>query len=314
VLFKLAIARFQSQNYTGALEALDRLEKEYGSSPLTSLSSLSAMRSLPQELRARILAEKSWAEDHTADRPEVDTSRTALLETDKGGVWIGFYPDLSPKHVENFVTRAKAGEFNGVSFYLVRPKNYVEFGGETSKDDDPLNDGEPESEATLEPEDGRYRLEHLRGALSSVATEKGESAERFAIVTSPFKAAELEKRQTVFGKVLMDRGLGMAALDDIQNVETYATTTNPDLRADPLYTGIPNHPLETVRIHRVSIWSGDDAIEEGHEWDTSEVKKPEPAEKETPGEGEAGGGPEDGHDDHDHEDHDGHDQEEDDEK
>ena len=220
-----------------------------------------------------ILVDKKWEAEHAYEKPDVDTSRKALIETSKGGFWVGFYPELAPKHVENFIRMAKEGGLNGVSFYSVRPSNVVEFGGVNSRDDDPLNDGEQDDEMSIEAEAGRYRLQHARGALSSVANEESESLDRFAVALQFYGARELDKRQTVFGQVLME-GRGMEALDEIANTTTYSGTSDDAIKEDPTFAGIPDHPIEMVRVLRVSIWKADQ-IEEGHDWETSEVKKPE---------------------------------------
>jgi hypothetical protein len=128
--------------------------------------------------------------------------------------------------------------------------------------------------------------------VSSVRTDEGESAEK---VTIAFNwASDLNKRQTVFGKVLADRGAGMAHLDEIRNVETYATSKDP-LHRDERFMDLPDHPVEPVRVLRISIWS-DDKIEDGHSWDTSAVdaksadEKPKEEEKPDEDKAEKGAG------------------------
>ncbi|MHC4861826.1 MAG: peptidylprolyl isomerase, partial [Planctomycetota bacterium] len=192
-------------------------------------------------------------------------------ETDKGDFWVGFYPEHAPKHVESFVRLAKSGALNGTKVYVVTP-NRVEFGGEATKDDDPFNDTPTREDDLLDSEPGRFRIKQDRGALSTVAHDGGESPTRFAVVVG-MSDLGLEKKQTVFGKVLTDRGTAMEALDEIKNVKTYGSVKDPAYDDDK-YKKIPDHPVEPIVIERVSIWTGD-AIEDGHEWDTAEVTPPE---------------------------------------
>lgn len=58
----------------------------------------------------------------------------ATLHTNKGDIKVWFFPDYAPKAVENFVTHAKDGYYNGVSFHRVI-KDFMIQGG------DPKGDG-----------------------------------------------------------------------------------------------------------------------------------------------------------------------------
>jgi peptidyl-prolyl cis-trans isomerase B (cyclophilin B) len=271
VLYKLADLARREKDYDRAIEMLDRLEEEYGDSLFNTLPSPDRRFSLVTLLRRRIASERDWRKEHALESPDPDTSRVALVETSKGGFWIGFYPEHSPKHVESFIALAKSGALNGTKVYAVRA-NRVELGGDATRDDDPLNDEDPQDEELLDPESGRYRIKQDRGAVSSMALEEGESPTRFAVVTA-LSDIGLEKMQTVFAKVLTDRDTAMEALDEIKNAKTYGKSRDAE-HADEKYKEIPDHPVDPIVIERVSIWAGD-AIEDGHEWDTSVVKKPE---------------------------------------
>ena len=294
-IYKLAVIAARDKDYDRAVELLDHLEKKHGDTLFTVLPSPISQYSLPDLLRRRIESDRTWSETHSMETPDPDLSRVALVETSKGAFWIAFYPELAPEHVKSFVGLAKAGALNGTKVYVVA-QNRVEFGGAATRDDDPFNDTETVETKLLDPEPGRFKISQDRGAVSAVAVEGGESPTRIAIVVG-MSDLGLEKKQTVFGKVLTDRVPEMSALDEIKNVTTYGTSKDPAHRGDE-YREIPDRPIEAVAIERVSIWAGD-AIEDGHEWDTSTVKKPvketpkEPAEDEKKDESseEKGGSP-----------------------
>ena len=82
--------------------------------------------------------------------------------------------------------------------------NVFEFGGEASKDADPFNDVPEAENSTIEPSAGRFKVHQDRGSISNIAVDGTESGDRFSIVIAE-RAFDLEKRQTVFGRVLKDR-------------------------------------------------------------------------------------------------------------
>lgn len=278
-LLNLAAVRYQNRNYEGALQAIDTFEKDYKESFLAGLPTPDSRYALSQEIRRRAQAELEWQEKNAYRKAEPDTGRVALVETTKGDFWLGFYPEDAPAHVENFVKQAKAGAFNGTRVYAVTPQQ-LSFSGATTRDDDPMNDAEPDLANLQEPEKGRFWLQQSRGRVSSVAFAEGESKLRFTVVVGKTGAPSLDKKQTVFAEVLRDRGTGLDAIDAIANVVTYGKSGQKQYEG-PKYAKLSDHPVEPIVIERVSIWS-DGKIVEGHDWDTSAVTPPE---KETPAAG-----------------------------
>jgi peptidyl-prolyl cis-trans isomerase B (cyclophilin B) len=53
---------------------------------------------------------------------------TATMETDQGTIELEFWPDVAPKTVENFLTLARKGFYNGLIFHRVIP-NFMIQGG-----------------------------------------------------------------------------------------------------------------------------------------------------------------------------------------
>ena len=52
------------------------------------------------------------------DKPAKD-SKVAIMETEKGTIKLYFFPEYAPKAVENFLTHAENGYYNGITFHRV---------------------------------------------------------------------------------------------------------------------------------------------------------------------------------------------------
>jgi len=63
-----------------------------------------------------------------------ETGTAATIHTTYGDIHIRLFPDAAPKAVENFVTHAKNGYYNGIIFHRVIRKFMIQTG-------DPLGDG-----------------------------------------------------------------------------------------------------------------------------------------------------------------------------
>ena len=56
-----------------------------------------------------------------------------MIKTSEGTMVVEFYPDVAPKHVENFVTLAKKGFYDGLAFHRVIPNFMVQGGCPNSR-------------------------------------------------------------------------------------------------------------------------------------------------------------------------------------
>jgi peptidyl-prolyl cis-trans isomerase B (cyclophilin B) len=129
--------------------------------------------------------------------------QTAVITLQKGGeVTIEFFPDDAPKTVENFVTLAKRGFYDGLTFHRVVP-GFVVQGG------DPKGDGTGGPGYTIKAEFNRQK--HVRGTVAMARSQAPDSAgSQFYITygTTP----HLDNNYTVFGRVTA----GMELVDAIQ--------------------------------------------------------------------------------------------------
>ena len=127
----------------------------------------------------------------------------AIITLEKGGeIKIEFFPADAPKTVENFVTLAKKGFYDGLTFHRVVP-GFVVQGG------DPKGNGTGGPGYTVKAEfNGR---KHVRGTVAMARSQDPDSAgSQFYITFGP--QPQLDGKYTVFGQVVS----GMEHVDKIQ--------------------------------------------------------------------------------------------------
>ena len=129
--------------------------------------------------------------------------QTAVITLEKGGeIRIEFFPGDAPKTVENFVTLAKKGFYDGLAFHRVVP-GFVAQGG------DPKGDGTGGPGYKIKAEFNKQK--HLRGSLAMARAADPDSAgSQFYITFGP--QPSLDGQYTVFGRVV----LGMEHVDKIK--------------------------------------------------------------------------------------------------
>ena len=129
--------------------------------------------------------------------------QTAVITMEKGGeIVIEFFPEDAPKTVENFVTLAKKGFYDGLTFHRVEP-GFVVQGG------DPKGDGTGGPGYKVKAEFNKQP--HVRGVVAMARSNDPDSAgSQFYITLAP--ANFLDGKYTVFGKVVS----GMDVVDKIK--------------------------------------------------------------------------------------------------
>ena len=129
--------------------------------------------------------------------------QTGVIALEKGGeIRIEFFPEDAPKTVENFVTLAKKGFYNGLNFHRVVPDFVVQGGC-------PKGNGTGGPGYTVKAEFNKQK--HVRGAVAMARSQNPDSAgSQFYITLAP--AHFLDGKYTVFGKVVS----GMDVVDKIK--------------------------------------------------------------------------------------------------
>jgi peptidyl-prolyl cis-trans isomerase B (cyclophilin B) len=132
----------------------------------------------------------------------------AVIETNLGKIELKFFPDKAPNHVDNFITLAKEGFYDGTVFHRVIPGFMIQGGDPKSKSPNRAGHGTGGPGYTLKAEFND--IPHKRGILSMARSGHPDSAgSQFFIVVkdSPW----LDGQYTVFGEVVS----GMDVVDRI---------------------------------------------------------------------------------------------------
>ena len=128
---------------------------------------------------------------------------SAVITMEKGGeIKFDFFPEDAPKTVENFVTLARKGFYDGLTFHRVEP-GFVVQGG------DPQGNGMGGPGYKIKAEFNKQK--HVRGAVAMARSNDPDSAgSQFYIVLAP--ANFLDGKYTVFGIVTS----GMDVVDKVR--------------------------------------------------------------------------------------------------
>ena len=130
-------------------------------------------------------------------------TQTAVITLEKGGeIRIEFFPENAPKTVANFVTLAKRGFYNGLTFHRVVP-NFVVQGG------CPKGDGTGGPGHTIPAEFNTQK--HVRGSVAMARSQHPDSAgsQIFVMLAAD---RSLNGQYTAFGRVVR----GMDVVDRIK--------------------------------------------------------------------------------------------------
>lgn len=144
-----------------------------------------------------------------ADKMSASKAPNAIIKTKFGDMEVTFFPEKAPKHVENFVTLAKSGFYNGTIFHRVIPGFMIQGGDPNTKDPnkpETYGMGGPSQRLNAEFND----IPHRRGILSMARTSDPNSAgSQFFIVVKDSNF--LDRQYTAFGEVVK----GMEVADKI---------------------------------------------------------------------------------------------------
>jgi peptidylprolyl isomerase/peptidyl-prolyl cis-trans isomerase B (cyclophilin B) len=135
-----------------------------------------------------------------------------VITLEKGGeIRLEFYPEDAPKTVENFVTLAKKGFYNGLNFHRVVPDFVVQGGC-------PKGNGTGGPGYQIKAEFNKQK--HLRGTLAMARSQSPDSAgSQFYICYGA--TPHLDGQYTVFGRVVS----GMEHVDRIKQGDTMTSVT-----------------------------------------------------------------------------------------
>ena len=129
----------------------------------------------------------------------------ATMKTNMGDISILLFPDAAPKAVENFITHAKNGYYNGIIFHRVIPDFMIQGG-------DPTGTGRGGESIWGSSFKDEFSVDYhnIRGALSMANAGPGTNGSQFFIV----QAKEVDAGLLAQMEQLSDRGFPAECVED----------------------------------------------------------------------------------------------------
>ncbi|KAF8543640.1 hypothetical protein BDD12DRAFT_773629 [Trichophaea hybrida] len=179
----------------------------------------SASKSDRDVFNEKPLKEGSSSSSKSLERRPGDTGVAAIMHTSMGDIHLRLFPEAAPKTVENFVTHARNGYYNGTIFHRVIKKFMIQGG-------DPMGDGTGgESIWGGEFEDEFSALRHDKPyTLSSANYGPNTNGSQFFVTTE--KTPWLDGKHTIFGRATQ----GLDVIHKIENVRTYKEKPEEDIK------------------------------------------------------------------------------------
>jgi len=146
------------------------------------------------------------------------------IETNKGDIYVDLYAEEAPKTVENFLTLANKGFYDGIVFHRVIPNFMIQTG-------DPTGTGTGGPGYSFDDEFSPKLRHSKAGILSMANSGPNSNGSQFFITDAP--TPHLDNRHSVFGQVTE----GMAVVKEIANAPT-------DGR---------DKPLDTIKMTKVTV-------------------------------------------------------------
>ncbi|MBD3282321.1 MAG: peptidylprolyl isomerase [Candidatus Portnoybacteria bacterium] len=181
------------------------------------------------------MEENKIENNQTKEQNQEEKIVKAIIETEKGDIYLDLYQSKAPKTVNNFKDLANQDFYQNTTFHRVIEDFVIQGGDPLSKDDNPANDGTGGPGYTFENEINpeslnlpqqtiaqlkamgytfNYNIEsipHEPGVISMANSgPKSNGSQFFIVTTSP--QPHLNGKHTVFGKVTQ----GMEIVRNIQ--------------------------------------------------------------------------------------------------
>ncbi len=177
-----------------------------------------------------------------------------VLETTEGNIELELFPDVAPRHVDNFLGLVRAGFYDSLIFHRVIDGFMIQSG-------DPKGDGTGGSGTTV-PAELNDSLHHAGTLGMARQADPNSATSQFYICLAP--APHLDHKYTVFGRTI-------AGLDVVQKIGKTPTSgpirriasdeqwreelmqMQKDAKADVLIQGhfpAPDRPLKRIMIIR----------------------------------------------------------------
>jgi cyclophilin family peptidyl-prolyl cis-trans isomerase len=145
--------------------------------------------------------------------PEEASRLEAIITTDLGAIRFEFFPDKAPRHVQQFIKRAREGFYDGSAFFRVIARAIIQGGDPNLKD--PQKPRDTWGAGALNLLAGEFSdIHHIRGTVSTarIPGKANSDGAQFFICVSP--QPQLDGQFSAFGQVTE----GMEIVDKISNV------------------------------------------------------------------------------------------------
>ena len=152
------------------------------------------------------------------------------IETTMGDIYADLNAKEAPKTVENFVTLAKKGFYDGTKFHRVIKNFMIQGGDPNSKDDDWSNDGIGGPGYKFKDEINSRKL--VKSSLAMANAGPNTNGSQFFIVTAD-ATPWLDGKHTNFGKII-------SGMDVVDKIEQAAINEN-------------DHPIEDIVIKNIEL-------------------------------------------------------------
>jgi peptidyl-prolyl cis-trans isomerase B (cyclophilin B) len=168
------------------------------------------------------------------------TNEVAVIKTSAGEMVVEFWPDVAPKHVENFKKLARQGFYDGTAFHRIIKGFMIQGGDPNTKDpnkEDSYGMGGPGYSVKAEFNDRK----HVRGVLSMARSADPNSAgSQFFIMLGA--APSLDNNYTGFGKLIKGEDV-LAKIGDTP--------------VGPSRSGEPSKPKQRITVESIKIVPAD---------------------------------------------------------
>lgn len=153
----------------------------------------------------------------------------ATLVTSQGNIELAFYSE-SPITVNNFLTLAKEGFYDGTSFHRVIADFMIQGGDPNSKNADRSTHGMGGPDYRFGDEFNDHKL--VRGSIAMANSGPNTNGSQFFIVTAE-ETPWLDGKHTNFGYVV-------SGMDVVEKIEKVAVDAN-------------DHPVEDIKIEKIEL-------------------------------------------------------------